>query len=467
MSALSLVVVLVAALGVHTPLDTAPAGHWEGAIVLPGQELGVKIDLARDAAAAWRGTIDIPQQGAAGLGLEGITVAGDSVTFLIAGVPGGPTFRGVFADSTIAGSFSQNGMTFPFRLARTAKAGSARPQEPRPPFPYSERGVTYEGGGVTLAASLTIPEGDGPFPAVLLVTGSGPQDRNETIYGHKPFAVLADHLARRGVAVLRADDRGVGGSTGSTMNSTTADFAVDALAGVRLLRGRPEIDPQRVGIIGHSEGGLVAPMAAAEAPGEVAFVVLLAGPGVPLPEVLVRQVAAMLAAGGKDEAFIAQETAVTRKVMDLLVAGASDEALREGLDDAIRERFAAAGATPDSAQVAAIVQAQAGGVANPWYRYAVHLDPRDALRRTACPVLALNGGLDLQVLADQNLPEVVKALAEGGNAEVTALEMPGLNHLFQPAVTGAMTEYAAIETTFAPEALDVISNWITAKFGAP
>jgi pimeloyl-ACP methyl ester carboxylesterase len=467
MTALSIVIVLAAALGAHTPLDTAPAGHWEGAIVLPGQELQVRIDLERDVATAWRGTIDIPQQGATGLGLEGITVAGDSVTFLIAGVPGGPTFRGVVADSTIAGSFSQNGMTFPFRLARAVKAETERPQTPRPPFPYSERGVTYEGGGVTLAGSLTIPEGEGPFPAVLLVTGSGPQDRDETIYGHKPFAVLADHLARRGIAVLRSDDRGVGGSTGQTMQSTTADFAVDALAGVRLLRGRPEIDPGRVGIIGHSEGGLVAPLVAAAAPDELAFAVLLAGPGVPLPEVLERQVAANLEAAGMDSASIALEVATTSRIMDLLVAGVPDDELLAGVEQAIRDRFTAAGMAADSTLVAQTAEAQAGSFMNPWFRYAVRIDPRDALRRTACPVLALNGGLDLQVLADQNLPEVEKALAEGGNTDVTARVLPGLNHLFQPAVTGAVSEYAGIETTFAPEALEAITTWITARFGAP
>lgn len=442
-----------------------PAGHWEGAIALPGQPLTVKVDLVRGDDGAWRGTIDIPQQGAAGLPLAGVRVAADSVTFAIADVPGRPLFRGALADTAIAGDFSQGGMTFPFRLGREALPPPARPQEPRPPFPYTAEEVGYASGEVHLAATLTLPPGDGPFPAAVLLTGSGAQNRDEELFGHKPFAVLADHLTRRGIAVLRADDRGVGGSTGQTMRATTADFAADALAGVRFLRARPEIAPGRIGLIGHSEGGIVAPLAAVRAPDEVAFLVLLAGTGVPLGEVVEKQQELIMAAAGADPAAIARAQAQNALVFDLLRAGADSAAVRAALEKAQREAAAAAGEPVDEAELATALDASLRGVLTPWFRYALTLDPRVALRQVACPVLALNGGRDLQVDADQNLAEIEQALAAAGNPDVTALRLPGLNHLFQEAATGLPDEYGQIEQTMAPAVLDTIAGWIGARFG--
>src|SRR5436309_3642962 len=244
----------------------AVGGHWEGEINLPqNQVLQVKVDL-EEASGAWKGTIDIPAQGAKGLPLEPITVQGPKVRFVIAGVPGAPTFDGTLENGEIRGSFTQSSASLTFRLGRQAVEPIHRPQEPKPPFPYTAEEVTYKNGDVKLAGTLTIPPGDGPFPAVVLITGSGPQDRDETVMGHKPFLILSDYLSRHGLAVLRADDRGVGGSTGSTSGSTTADFAQDALAGVRFLKTHAKIDPAKIGLIGHSEGGVIAPLAASQSP---------------------------------------------------------------------------------------------------------------------------------------------------------------------------------------------------------
>lgn len=444
-----------------TALADTPAGHWEGAIELPDAKLAVKIDLAQGADGAWSGTIDIPQQGAVGLALTGIRAAADSVTFAIADVPGAPTFSGVLADGGIRGTFRQGGATFPFHLGREVAPPPARPQEPKPPFPYTSEDVGFASGGVHLAGTLTIPEGDGPFPAAVLLTGSGSQNRDEEIFGHKFFLVLADHLSRRGVAVLRCDDRGVGGSTGSSRTATTSDFAADALAGVRFLRSRPEIAAGKVGLIGHSEGGIIGPLAATRAPGEVAFVVMMAGTGVPLGEVVVRQVGLIAAAAGADPATVAGEVATTTLVIDLAAAGADSLTIRRELEAAVR----AAEPTLTDEQLAATVDGHLAGILSPWFRYALSLDPRVALRQLTCPVLALNGALDLQVDPEQNLPEIEQALAEAGNPDVTIVRLPGLNHLFQTSATGSPAEYAQIEKTMDPAALTAISDWIGARFG--
>lgn len=457
-----LALALAAAARAESPVPGA-AGHWEGAIVLPGQELGIKVDLAGEGG-AWSGTIDIPMQGATGLPLEHVRAAGDSVVFAIAKIPGAPTFHGLLADGRLSGDFTQNGMTFPFHLGREAAAAPERPQEPKPPFPYRCEEVTYRNGDVVLAGTLTLPEGPGPFPAAVLLTGSGAQNRDEELFAHKPFLVLADHLTRAGVAVLRADDRGVGGSTGSVSLSTTADFAQDALAGVALLRARPDIDGGCVGLIGHSEGGIAAPLAAARAPEAVDFVVLLAGTGVPLGEVILRQAELIMKAGGTDSLTIADELAQTRLALDRLDAGADSATIRADLEQLVLAQQAA---HPERAQEPAalksVLDAAVSGMITPWFRYAAALDPREALRRVRCPVLAINGGRDLQVDPDQNLTEIERALREGGNPDLTIRRLPGLNHLLQTSATGHPSEYGQITETMNPAALDAVRDWILAR----
>jgi len=445
------------------PPVPAAAGHWEGAIVLPGQELGIKVDLAGEGG-SWSGTIDIPMQGATGLPLENVRAAGDSVVFAIAKIPGAPTFHGLLADGRLTGDFTQNGMTFPFRLGREAAAAPARPQEPQPPFPYRAEEVTYRNGDVVLAGTLTLPEGTGPFPAAVLLTGSGAQNRDEELFAHKPFLVLADHLTRAGVAVLRADDRGVGGSTGSVSLSTTADFAQDALAGVALLRARPDIADGCVGLIGHSEGGIAAPLAATRAPEAVDFVVLLAGTGVPLGEVILRQAELIMKAGGTDSLTIADELAQTRLALDRLAAGADSATIRTDLEQlALAQQAAHPERAKEPAALKSVLDAAVSGMITPWFRYAAALDPRGALRRVRCPVLAINGGRDLQVDPDQNLTEIERALREGGNPDLTIRRLPGLNHLLQTAATGHPGEYGQITETMSPVALDTVRDWILAR----
>jgi len=370
-------------------------------------------------------------------------------------------------DGKVTGTFQQGGQSFPFHLARDPEPipGPRRPQTPTPPFPYRVEDVTYQNGDVTLAATLTLPRGEGPFPAVVLITGSGPQDRDETIFEHRPFAVLADHLTRGGIAVLRSDDRGVGGSTGSTATATYRDFADDALAGLRWLQARPEIARDRIGLLGHSEGGKVAAMAAAES-SQVAFVVMLAGPGVPLGEVMVAQARLLSLAGGADAVQVDRQEEAQRELFRLVAADAGIQAIREQLQRLIEVQIQMAepGRRLDDQTMGQLVNQHLQGTLSPWFRFALTFDPREALRQVRVPVLALNGSLDLQVPHDQNLPEIERALRDAANSDSTIRMLPGLNHLFQRAETGTVEEYAQIEETMAPEVLELIREWIAARF---
>jgi pimeloyl-ACP methyl ester carboxylesterase len=327
---------------------------------------------------------------------------------------------------------------------------------PAPPFPYRAIDVAFDNpaGPSHLAGTLTLPSGSGPFPAALLVSGSGQQDRDETLMGHKPFLVLADYLTRRGIAVLRVDDRGVGGSTGDVLHATSADFAGDAEAALAFLKSRPEIAPARIGIVGHSEGGMIGAMAAAKSP-LVAWLVTMAGPGVRGHELILAQQRLIWAAAGETAPQLDKREKVGRAVIAALIEAPTEVDAR----DRARAILTEAGYA-DAVGDQAIAM-----MASDWYRYLLRYDPAPALRQLRIPVLAVNGSLDLQVPAKENLPAIRAALKN--NRDATIVELPGLNHLFQPATTGAVGEYRDIETTIAPAALDTMTEWIRKRFGKP
>ena len=435
-------------------------GHWEGHIEIPGQSLAVKVDLAIDNS-DWSGTIDIPTQGAKGLPLSDILVEendeGAHVKFSIRGVPGNPTFDGNLHDGAISGKFSQGGVQFSFRLSREAVPGPARPQEPKPPFPYHIEEVTFQNGAVNLAGTLTVPQDNGPFPAVLLISGSGLQDRDETVFGHKPFWVIADHLSRAGIAVLRVDDPGIGKSIPHPKPPTTADFATDVEAGVAFLKQDDRIS--RIGLIGHSEGGLIATIVASRS-NEVDFIVLMAGPGVPGAELLRKQNERIFdAAGIAGERKQNLLTLLDRLFTILTSEDMTENEQRQGVDEIVRQQLEINGVPPakqEETQVRTLVEQSL----TPWMRYFLTFNPRPALEKIRVPVLALNGELDVQVDAEQNLTAIAAALDSGGNQEVTVHRLPKHNHLFQRARTGLMNEYAAIEETISPEVLDLIRDWV-------
>jgi pimeloyl-ACP methyl ester carboxylesterase len=299
----------------------------------------------------------------------------------------------------------------------------------------------------------------------VLLTGSGPQNRDEEIFDHRPFHVIADYLSRRGIAVLRYDDRGVGGSTGSITQSTSADFAQDALAGVTLLERDSRIADDRIGLLGHSEGAMIAPMAVSDSE-DIAFIVLLAGPGVPAADLLALQSEHIARAEGRDEETVKKLGALNRELTALLTSDADADSMSAGIRDAITRQIELAppGERPAGEVLEQLIQGNIQQLSTPWYRYFIRFDPRPFLRQVTAPVLALNGELDTQVIHTQNLPAIAAALAEAGNTDVTTRAMPGLNHMFQHATTGGIGEYAEIDETISPEVLDLIYEWIAERF---
>ena len=447
----------------HTPAQAAakPAvpsdidGIWLGTLDAGATKLRLVLKIANgpDGLTA---SLQSPDQSQQWLPANSATRSGDSLNFTIESL--GVVYDGKIDAglNSIDGTFTQGGRPLPLALKRVkdqAELETRHPQNPVKPYPYREEEVTYanKAAGNTLAGTLTIPPGKGPFPAVLLISGSGPNDRDETVFGHKPFLVLSDYLTRKGIVVLRVDKRGVGKSTGDLAHATTADFATDAEAGVQYLKTRAEADPRRIGLIGHSEGGTVAPMVAAGDPG-VRFIVLMAGPGVPGDQIIVEQGRLIEEAAGATKEKAAQDADKQRELFALVEKEKDDAVLGKEL----REKLA--GRVPDAQIDVAIQQ-----LTSPWMRYTLTYDPATALRKVACPVLALNGEKDLQVSAAQNLPAIKKALEEGGNKQIEIDELPGLNHLFQTAKTGSPTEYAQIEETISPVALDKVASWILKK----
>lgn len=436
-----------------TPAPAQPgpvAGDWNGVLPVPGRPLPIGVTFTADGA-----TVSIPLQSIADLPLERISTDPASITFAIPNVPGDPAFHGRYDDGagTITGTFSQSGTDLPLTMHRGEVPSPPRPQEPAPPWPYRAEEVSYSSGDITIAGTLTLPEASGPsgaaapYPAVVLVTGSGPQDRNEEIAGHKPFLLLADTLTRAGYAVLRTDDRGVGGTGGELDTADYTDLTDDIMAGLTYLRGRPDIDGHRIGLLGHSEGGYLAPLAAQRPDSKLAFVIMMAGPAVPGSEVLVKQNELLLETAGADPEAVREQVEYI-STLTTLIHGGDVEQIR---------RFATEhnnALPPDQrAPEAAIDQ-----LTTPYFDALVNYDPAPALRALRVPVLAFYGTKDVQVPDEQNAPAARTELAADPEADVHVFD--GLNHLMQPAGTGNPQEYPAIETTIAPEVLSYITTWL-------
>lgn len=441
------------------------AGDWHGTLEFSGMKLRL-IFHVEGSDGNYSGTMDSPDQGAKGIPVETITLEGQDVEIKLPNL--GISFSGVLHDETqeIKGTFRQGAANIPFTLQREAqeKQKLKRPQEPKGPFPYREEEVSYNNKleeGVTLAGTLTIPEGKGPFPAVILISGSGPQDRNEEMLGHKPFLVIADHFTRKGIAVLRFDDRGVGKSTGDFKTATSMDFATDVQAGIDFLKSRSEIAGDHIGLVGHSEGGLIAPIVAAENP-DVDFIVMMAGPGVDGTEILMLQQQLLARAEGTSEKEIERSRKASEKIYKELKASNDLEKTKKELMKYVKEELEA---LPEEEKAKlgdmdALARQQVEVLSGPWFQFFLRYDPRENLKKVSCPVLAINGDKDLQVDAGQNIPVIEKALKAGGNKKVTTKVLPGLNHLFQHSETGRSSEYGELEETFAPEALELMTNWI-------
>lgn len=451
-------VVLVLLGPVEAAGQDALIGSWSGSLQAGGMDLRIVFHI-EDGDDGLTATMDSPDQGATGIPVSDVTVTGDSLTLAVGRIGG--TYRGVrsAAGDTLDGTWTQGGQSFPLVLTPATDDETApppRPQHPEPPYPYASADVTFTNAsaGLTLAGTLTRPEGEGPHPAVVLLSGSGPQDRNSEVFNHKLFHVLADHLTRQGIAVLRYDERGVGDSGGTFDGATSADFADDAASAVQFLQGHPEIDRDAIGLLGMSEGGLVAPMVHVQHQ-PVAFLVLMAGPAVPGGDIIVEQSARIAAAQGASATAADSIRTVQRRLMDAVQSAPDSAALAE----TVRPLLADRGASSEQ------IDSQLDQLTSPWFRFFVQHDPASTLRQVDVPVLALYGSRDLQVPPEQNAVPMRAALSESPSDDTTVRVLDGLNHLFQPADTGLPTEYAQIDTTMAPAALQAVSDWIRTRAG--
>ena len=437
-------------------------GNWVGVLAMPAGNLRLALAISRDSAVQLTVVMTSLDQGNARIPGQ-FAMRGDTLIVTMPAVSA--SYTAILSADSLRGMFTQGINTMPLDMGHAApRPAVMRPQEPRPPFPYRSHDVRFESvPGVRLAGTVLLPAGNGPFPAVVFVTGSGPQNRNEELLDHKPFLVIADYLARHGIASLRYDDRGTAQSTGVFGASTSADFAQDAEAAVHFLRMESGIARNRIGIVGHSEGGLIAPMVAARS-ADVAFIVLLAGPGVPGDSILLLQNALIAAASGVRPAMVQRDREVNRRLLDAIKVSrdSADAVVRIG---EVSRSMVAARPGDEQALVTRQVGALSAVYLSPWMRYFIPYDPRPALRRVHVPVLALGGTLDLQVPYAENLGAIEGALKAAGNRDYRVVSMPGLNHLFQTAVTGSPAEYSAISETFSPAALAVIGEWINQRFG--
>ncbi len=470
--------------------DWLATGTWEGKLAVGGASLRLVFNIApSDKDGVMKATMDSPDQGAKGIPVDSVKLEGQRIVLSV-GVIGG-SYEGTLdaSEGRIDGYWKQGGNSFPLILlaqpkeegqaagrdksataapdtpttpaqARTSQPDVVRPQTPVEPFPYTSTEVAVKSfDGALLAGSLVVPEGKGPFPAALLVTGSGAQDRDETIYGHKPFLVIADYLARRGIASLRLDDRGYGKSEGSFVSATSLDFAQDAEAALKFLKGNLAIESNKVGIIGHSEGGIIAAMVASK-DFSLAFAVLLAGPGVSGEELLYLQSAAFLRAYGMGEDAVQNARSMNQMLYAIAKRNDAAEVLQAEIVAAYLSLLLPAAPEEAKAKAEKDGLVSARQILSPWFRTFLVLDPRPYVKELRLPVLVLVGSKDLQVPAKENLEALAKALDAGGNVQYKLVELAGLNHLFQTAGSGLPEEYGRIEETFSPLALRTMGDWL-------
>lgn len=431
------------------------SGNWSGKITIPTGELEMIFKITQNEG-KYEAKMDVPKQGATDLPVGDVMVIGDSVSIAVPVILG--NYSGNFSTpDSITGKWKQSGMSFDVNLVRIEEvAPLMRPQTPEPPFPYLSEEVEYTNpkSGFKLAGTITIPKDAQACPTVVMITGSGAQDRDETIFGHKPFSVIADYLTRNGIAVLRVDDRGVGDSEGSVSSSTSLDFASDVLAGVEFLKNREEIDPAKIGLIGHSEGGLIAPIAATQSK-DIAFIVMLAGPGTVGEQILYEQGALIAKAAGLPDFSIEQQRLIQEKIFDVIKSEPDTTKAKEELRETLSQGMYA-GMNDDMKKA---IDAEISNVNSTWFRFFLTYDPKPILAKVKCPVLALNGSKDLQVPVS-NLEEVIKAVNSGANMNVDTVRFANHNHLFQNCETGSTAEYAQIEETIDPEVLKTMKDWI-------
>ncbi|SHM44866.1 alpha/beta hydrolase family protein [Flavobacterium xinjiangense] len=446
---------LVAIFASFTMVGQEITGQWNGVLKVPGAQLRVVFNVSKSEN-GYSSTMDSPDQGAKGIP---VTTTSFENSILKLQIPAASiSYEGTLnKENIIVGNFVQAGQSFGMNISRgiIEKKLVLRPQEPQIPYSYYTEEVTFENktDKNVLAGTLSLPQKEGRFPAVILISGSGPQNRDEELMGHKPFLVLADYLTKKGIAVLRFDDRGVAKSSGDFKKATTMDFAKDVQAGVDYLRSRKEIDKNKIGLIGHSEGGVIAPIVAGNSK-DIDFIVLLAGTGIRGDKLMLLQKEKIERQMGVPESEIMKGQEIFKGAYDIVLASSErDINLKTKINSYFKLQF---GDKMSEVQISGLTSQ----IASPWMVNFLKFDPSTALEKVKCPVLAINGDKDLQVPADVNINAIKNALVKGGNKKATAKIIPNLNHLFQECKTGSPDEYETIEQTFSPIALEEISKWI-------
>ena len=440
-------------------------GQWNGMLKVGALQLRVVFNISKTDS-GYISTMDSPDQGAKGITVTSTTFEKAILILRISNA--GIEYNGAFQDTIIVGTFKQGGQSFALDLKRDyiEKPKLIRPQEPVKPYPYYSEEVTFRNvkANIKLAGTLTLPEKEGNFPVVILITGSGPQNRDEELLGHKPFLVLSDYLSRNGIAVLRYDDRGTAQSEGDFKMATSRDFASDVEAAVAYLKTRKEINKKKIGLIGHSEGGIIAPMVASKSK-DINFIVLLAGTGMQGNQLLLLQQELIGRASGISESELQKSHEINSAIFDMVIKSTNTDTLNKEVTKylILKLKGSLDSQKPAGMNENDFVKPQVDQITSPWMQYFIKYNPALTLEKVKCRVLALNGEKDLQVPPKQNLTAIKAALLKGGNKNVTVIEFPNLNHLFQECKTGLPAEYAQIEQTFSPKALEEITNWIKLK----
>ncbi|MDD4969204.1 MAG: acyl-CoA thioester hydrolase/BAAT C-terminal domain-containing protein [Paludibacter sp.] len=438
-------------------------GDWNGALKIQSMQLRLVFHITKNTA-GYSATMDSPDQGAKDIPMSKAQFENGILTIEMAVAQIEYTGK-LESSGIVVGDFKQAGQTFPMNLTRKAieKVELKRPQEPVKPYPYYSEEVTFQNTkeNITLAGTLTLPAKTGNYPVVVLITGSGPQNRDEELMGHKPFLVLSDYLTRHGIGVLRYDDRGTNASKGDFAKATSFDFATDVQSAVNYLRTRNDIDKKHIGLIGHSEGGMIAPVVAVQDKG-ISFIVLMAGPGESGGDILLLQQGLIGRASGMKEENLKTTNDLNTHIYRMIDKIQNTDTLKLKITGYL---LAKSKELPDlnipkGSTVNDYIDIVIKQTLNPWMLAFIRYNPAPMLEKVKCPVLAINGNKDMQVPSNVNIPAIEKALQKGGNKKSTCKEMPGLNHLFQECKTGLPNEYVEIEQTIAPIAMETITNWI-------
>ena len=434
------------------------AGEWKGTMEIQGAKLRIVFHIQK-AQDKYSAKFDSPDQNAYGLSIDEVLFNKPDVAIKIPMI--GAIYNGKMNGNKneIIGTFEQGGLSIPLNLELIeSESSTVRPQTPKKPYPYFSKEVLIENitDNIQLAGTLTLPDSIGKYPVAILISGSGPQDRDETIFGHKPFLVLADYLTKNGIGVLRFDDRGVGKSTGDFYSATTTDFATDVKSCIQFLKAQNNVFPDKIGLIGHSEGGIVATMIAANN-SNIAYVVSMAGSGISGEEIIYAQTEKMFQ--DLDSQNIEKQVKLRRDLISVIQSENNKELARKKLEEILNNNLNVLSIQPIQDTVQLINNAVTVFNSD-WYRFFINYNPSEDIEKITCPVLALIGEKDIQVLPEQNLPAIEEALKNGGNNNYLVKEIQNVNHLFQTANTGKVNEYGEIEETISPEVLALISDWI-------